>query len=100
MSSPAPLILTLALDERSFAFFDAQRRLHFPASRNLIPAHVTLFHHLLGLHHVNETVPREQWIYWDVAFLVWGAAMLLGGLHLLRRGQEETRARAASAGTR
>ncbi len=24
-------------------------------------------HHLLGIHHVNETVPREQWIYWDVA---------------------------------
>jgi len=19
-------------------------------------------HHLLGIHHVNETVPREQWI--------------------------------------
>ena len=56
----------------------------------------TIDHHLLGLHHVNETVPREQWIYWDVGFLVWGAAMLLGGLYLLRRGQEETRARAAA----
>jgi len=33
----APLILTLAL-----------RTLHFPAGRNLIPAHVTLFHHLPG----------------------------------------------------
>jgi hypothetical protein len=29
-------------------------------------------HHLLGIHHVNETVPREQWIYWDLAFLVLG----------------------------
>jgi uncharacterized membrane protein len=47
-------------------------------------------HQLLGLHHVNETVPRDQWIYWDVAFLVWGAAMLLGGWHLLRSGQKET----------
>jgi uncharacterized membrane protein len=56
----------------------------------------TIDHHLLGLHHVNETVPREQWIYWDIAFLVWGGAMLLGGLHLLRRGQEETRARAGA----
>ncbi len=44
-------------------------------------------HHLLGLHHVNETVPREAWIYWDVAFLVWGAAMLVGGLALLRAGR-------------
>lgn len=47
-------------------------------------------HHLLGLHHVNETVPREQWIYWDVAFLVWGAVMVVGGWLLLRRGRQET----------
>ena len=47
-------------------------------------------HHLLGLHHVNETVPREQWIYWDLAFLVWGAAMLIGGWALLKAGQRET----------
>ena len=47
-------------------------------------------HHLLGLHHVNETVPRGHWIYWDIAFLVWGAAMLLGGLVLVKGGREET----------
>lgn len=41
-------------------------------------------HNLLGLHHVNELVPREQWIYWDVAFLVWGLAMLIGGWRLWR----------------
>lgn len=41
-------------------------------------------HHLLGLHHVNETVPRDQWIYWDVGFLIWGAAMLVGGWSLLK----------------
>jgi uncharacterized membrane protein len=41
-------------------------------------------HHLLGLHHVNETVARDLWIYWDVAFLVWGAVMLIAGLNLLR----------------
>ena len=34
-------------------------------------------HHLLGIHHVNETVPRDQWIYWDVGFLLWGALMWL-----------------------
>jgi uncharacterized membrane protein len=54
----------------------------------------TVNHHLLGLHHVNETVPREQWIFWDIGFLVWGAAMLFGGVYLVRRGQEETAARA------
>jgi uncharacterized membrane protein len=36
-------------------------------------------HQLLGIHHVNETVPRTQWIYWDLGFLAWGAAMLIGG---------------------
>ena len=44
-------------------------------------------HHLLGIHHVNETVPREHWIYWDVGFLIWGAAMIVGGWALYRSGQ-------------
>jgi uncharacterized membrane protein len=47
-------------------------------------------HHLLGIHHVNETVPREQWVYWDLGFLIWGAAMLIGGWALLRAGKERT----------
>ena len=44
-------------------------------------------HQLLGLHHVNETVPREHWIYWDIGFLIWGCAMLVGGWMMLRRGR-------------
>jgi len=52
-------------------------------------------HQLLGLHHVNETVPREQWIFWDVAFLVWGAAMLIGGWALYRAGLAPNPARGA-----
>ncbi len=44
-------------------------------------------HQLLGIHHVNETVPPEQWIYWDSAFFLWGLAMLVGGWLLLRRAQ-------------
>jgi uncharacterized membrane protein len=51
-------------------------------------------HHLLGLHHVNETVPREQWVYWDSAFLVWGAAMLIAGWSMLKSGRRETVAEA------
>ncbi|TIN22119.1 MAG: DUF2243 domain-containing protein [Mesorhizobium sp.] len=39
-------------------------------------------------HHVNETVPPDQWIYWDIGFLVWGALMLIGGW-LARRGKRE-----------
>lgn len=41
-------------------------------------------HHLLGLHHVNETAPRGQWWLWDAGFLLWGAAMAGGGWRLLR----------------
>ena len=44
-------------------------------------------HHILGIHHVNETVPYEQWIYWDIGFLAWGAAMLVGGWFLYRAGR-------------
>lgn len=47
-------------------------------------------HHLLGIHHVNETVSRDQWIWWDLGFLLWGAAMLAGGWFLLKQGRKET----------
>ena len=47
-------------------------------------------HQILGIHHVNETVPREQWIYWDMGFLIWGALMLGGGWALLRHGKRKT----------
>lgn len=45
---------------------------------NLVEGSVN--HFLLGIHHVNETVPQAQWIYWDIGFLVWGAAMVAAGL--------------------
>ena len=41
-------------------------------------------HLLLGIHHVNETAPREQWLWWDIGFLLWGAAMIAGGWRLWR----------------
>ena len=44
----APLIVTLAFDEASFAFFQSARQRYFPPERNLIPAHLTLFHALPG----------------------------------------------------
>lgn len=54
---------------------------------NLIEGSVS--HHLLGIHHVNETVPHEQWIYWDLGFLLWGAVMLIGGWGIYRDGRRE-----------
>jgi uncharacterized membrane protein len=88
----------------------AARRPHFLWSARLLFATMlmgfglfnlvegTINHQLLGLHHVNETVPREQWIYWDIGFLIWGAAMLLGGWSLLRSARRESRGEGAAGG--
>ncbi len=48
MPDAAPLIITAALDEGGFDWFDDLRRAHFPAHRNVVPAHLTLFHALPG----------------------------------------------------
>ena len=47
-------------------------------------------HHLLGVHHVNELVPPDRWVYWDVGFIVWGVTMVVVGWWLLRAGQRES----------
>ncbi|MBW7970639.1 2'-5' RNA ligase family protein [Bradyrhizobium sp. BR 10289] len=39
-------ILTAELDTDGFAWLDGLRREHFPPERNLLPAHLTLFHRL------------------------------------------------------
>lgn len=45
---PQPLIVTAALDDAAFARFEDLRQTHFPPLRNLVPAHLTLFHALPG----------------------------------------------------
>jgi uncharacterized membrane protein len=52
-------------------------------------------HHLLGLHYVNELVEPRYWMYWDIGFILWGAAMLGAGWRLLRQGQRESAQRSA-----
>jgi len=47
-------------------------------------------HHILGIHHVNELVDLRYRIYWDIAFIVWGAAMFVIGLALWKQGQRES----------
>jgi uncharacterized membrane protein len=42
-------------------------------------------HQVLGLHHVNETVLRGEWLFWDLVFLGWGGAMIAIGVLLMRR---------------
>ena len=42
----APIIVTALLGRADQAEFDALRRAHYPPERNVLPAHLTLFHHL------------------------------------------------------
>lgn len=39
-------ILTAEMDDASFAWLDALRREHFPPARNVLSAHLTMFHRL------------------------------------------------------
>jgi 2'-5' RNA ligase superfamily len=49
MAEEPPLILSAVLDAPVQERLDALRRAHFPAERNHLDAHVTLFHHLPGV---------------------------------------------------
>lgn len=49
-------------------------------------------HFLLDIHHINMTVPPEQWIWWDLAFLAWGLAMLAVGWRAWRGSSPAPRA--------
>lgn len=42
----APIIVTALLGAEDFAWLNALRQAHFPAERNQVDAHLTLFHHL------------------------------------------------------
>jgi len=46
----APLVVTLLLAEEAQGRFDRLREQHFPADRNHLAAHVTLFHAVPGEH--------------------------------------------------
>lgn len=47
---PPPFVLTLEMDGESFAHLNSLRGRYTPRERNLVPAHVTLFHRLPGEH--------------------------------------------------
>ncbi len=42
----APIIVSALFGKADFAWLDGERRAHFPPDRNVLPAHLTLFHHL------------------------------------------------------
>lgn len=43
---PDPIIVTALFGPGDFVWLDELRRRHYPAGRNRVPAHLTLFHHL------------------------------------------------------
>lgn len=43
-----PVILTLKISPEAAAYFTELRKINFPAERNYLDAHLTLFHHLPG----------------------------------------------------
>ena len=43
---PAPIIVTAMMGRAEQAWLDAERRAHFPPERNVLAAHLTMFHHL------------------------------------------------------
>lgn len=48
MTDYRPLILTALFEPDTQARFQRLRDSHFPPERNIVPAHLTLFHHLPG----------------------------------------------------
>lgn len=92
----APLILSLELDANSFEKLDALRRAHFPPARNVLSAHLTLFHALPGekeneigrfLGEIAARTPNLPLQFPGVRFLGRGVAaqVVAPELELLRR---------------
>jgi uncharacterized membrane protein len=50
-------------------------------------------HHLLGIHHVR---PGPDELLYDIAFLIWGAVMLVVGIALIRQTPRSDPSRSAS----
>lgn len=64
MLTENPVILTLKINPEAAAYFTDLRKQHFPAERNYLDAHLTLFHHLPGnedsIFEVVKTVCAQQ----------------------------------------
>jgi hypothetical protein len=63
VAGPDPLILTARLGGAAADWFEARRRAHYPADRNHVPAHLTLFHKLPGdaLPEIEDELAECAW---------------------------------------
>lgn len=50
MTDNAPIIITAAMGKADQFWADSLRATHYPPERNVVKAHITLFHHLPPLH--------------------------------------------------
>ena len=96
IATPQPLILTLKLDQPSFAHFDQLRQQYFPPERSFLPAHVTLFHALPGEQEFNirqvlqalcAETPLLSLSFPTLRFLGKGVAVEVEGLELVQLRQ-------------
>ena len=78
--SGAPLVVTLLLGEEAQGRFDRLRAAHFPAERNHLAAHVTLFHALPG-----DELPQVRAVLAQAADRP-AFALLVSRVRLLGRG--------------
>jgi hypothetical protein len=76
----APLIVTALLSTENFAAFNALRQRHYPPDRNVVPAHISLFHHLPPAR-LSELVRLLRDVTQDPPPAAW-----VGGVLKLRRG--------------
>lgn len=60
MKQPQPLLVTLALDPDTFELLNGLRTAHFPPARNIVPAHITLFHALPGAEEASLAVDLAE----------------------------------------
>ena len=93
----APLILTLTLNEAAQHHYTQLRQQYFPPERNYLAAHVTLFHHLPGVHlaaiqqqlaELATSTPRLQVQVAEVRFLGGGVAYSLENQQLRQLHRE------------
>lgn len=54
-----PIIMTATMGAADQAWADTLRRAHYPADRNVVDAHITLFHHLPGPYE-GELIERTR----------------------------------------
>lgn len=97
MHDAAPIIVTASMGSADQAWANRMRGTHFPAEKNFLPAHITLFHHLPPMHWpeikarialiARENTPPPAWLA-EVMLLGKGVAYRIDCPDLLAMREE------------